>query len=44
MSDFSPSFIFAVAGQLSFGSAFLGGILAAMLVTVVVFTSEKKIY
>lgn len=42
MSDFSPSFIVAVAEQLSFVSAFLGGISAAMLITVVVFTSEKK--
>lgn len=42
MSDFSPSFIVAVAEQLSFVSAFLGGISAAMLITVVVFTSKKK--
>lgn len=42
MVDFTSGFIVAVAEQLSFVCAFLGGISAAMLITVVVFIAEKK--
>ena len=42
MNDVNPNYIVAVAEQLSFVSAFLGGISATILVTIVVFTSEKK--
>jgi hypothetical protein len=42
MTEFTPNYMVAVAEQLSFVSAFLGGISAAMLVTVVVFTAPKK--
>ncbi len=38
----NPQFILAVAEQLSFVSAFLGGISATILVTIVVFTSPSK--
>ena len=43
MNEINPNYIVAVAEQLSFVSAFLGGISATILVTIVVFTSEKKI-
>jgi len=42
MAEINPNYIVAVAEQLSFVSAFLGGISATILVTIVVFTSEKK--
>lgn len=41
MIKLTPEYIVAVAEQLSFVSAFLGGISATMLVTIVVFTSPK---
>lgn len=42
MAEINPIYIVAVAEQLSFVSAFLGGISATILVTIVVFTSKKK--
>lgn len=42
MTELNPIYIVAVAEQLSFVSAFLGGISATILVTILVFTSEKK--
>jgi len=42
MNEINPKYIVAVAEQLSFVSAFLGGISATILVTIVVFTSQKK--
>lgn len=42
MTDINPNYIVAVAEQLLFVSAFLGGVSATMLVTIVVFTSPKK--
>ncbi|WP_262694372.1 hypothetical protein [Kordiimonas aquimaris] len=42
MAELNPSYVTAVAEQLSFVSAFLGGISATILVTILVFTSEKK--
>ena len=42
MAELNPSYATAVAEQLSFVSAFLGGISATILVTIVVFTSPKK--
>ncbi len=42
MTEFNPKYMVAVAEQLSFVSAFLGGISATILVTIVVFTSQKK--
>jgi len=42
MPELNPSYVTAVAEQLSFVSAFLGGISATILVTIVVFTSPKK--
>ena len=42
MSELDPKYIIAVAEQLSFVSAFLGGISATILVTIVVFASSKK--
>lgn len=42
MTELNPIYIVAVAEQLSFVSAFLGGISATILVTIVVFTSPKK--
>lgn len=42
MSEPNPNYIIAVAEQLSFVSAFLGGISATILVTIVVFTSDKR--
>ena len=42
MTQLNPSYMVAVAEQLSFVSAFLGGISATILVTIVVFTSAKK--
>jgi hypothetical protein len=42
MAEFNPIYIVAVAEQLSFVSAFLGGISATILVTIVVFTSKKR--
>lgn len=41
MTELNPSYVIAVAEQLSFVSAFLGGISATILVTIVVFTSTK---
>ncbi len=41
MTKLTPEYIVAVAEQLSFVSAFLGGISATILVTIVVFTSPK---
>ena len=42
MSDANPSFMIAVAEQLSFVSAFLGGFSATILFTILVFSSPKK--
>ena len=42
MKELDPNYIVAVAEQLSFVSAFLGGISATILVTIIVFTSKKK--
>lgn len=42
MNELNPKYIVAVAEQLSFVSAFLGGISTTILVTIVVFTSQKK--
>lgn len=42
MTELNPKFMVAVAEQLSFVSAFLGGISATILITIVVFTSPKK--
>ena len=42
MNELNPIYVVAVAEQLSFVSAFLGGLSATILVTIVVFTSEKK--
>ena len=42
MAEPNTSYVVAVAEQLSFVSAFLGGISATILVTIVVFTSPKK--
>ncbi len=42
MKELDSNYIVAVAEQLSFVSAFLGGISATILVTIVVFTSKKK--
>ena len=42
MTQLNPKFIVAVAEQLSFVSALLGGISATILVTIVVFISSKK--
>ncbi|TDF42260.1 hypothetical protein EYS14_05380 [Alteromonadaceae bacterium M269] len=42
MTELNPSYVTAVAEQLSFVSAFLGGISATILFTIVVFTSPKK--
>lgn len=42
MPVLKPEYILAVAEQLSFVSAFLGGISATILVTIVVFTSPNK--
>ena len=42
MQELNTSYVVAVAEQLSFVSAFLGGISATILVTIVVFTSPKK--
>ncbi|MEC7471106.1 hypothetical protein SAMN05216361_4274 [Marisediminitalea aggregata] len=42
MSELNPKYIVAVAEQLSFVSAFLGGISATILITIVVFVSSKK--
>lgn len=42
MRELTPQYIIAVAEQLSFVSAFLGGISATILITIVVFVSEKK--
>ena len=40
--ELTSSYILAVAEQLSFVSAFLGGVSATILVTIVVFTAPKK--
>lgn len=42
MTNITPKYIVAVAEQLSFVSAFLGGVSATILVTIVVFMSAKK--
>ena len=42
MNELNPQYIIAVAEQLSFVSAFLGGISATILVTIVVFSSPNK--
>ena len=42
MSNLDPIFMKAVAEQLSFVSAFLGGVSATILVTIVVFANPKK--
>ena len=42
MVELTSGYVIAVAEQLSFVSAFLGGISATILVTIVVFTSPKK--
>lgn len=42
MQDLNTSYVVAVAEQLSFVSASLGGISATILVTIVVFTSPKE--
>jgi hypothetical protein len=42
MIELNTKYVVAVAEQLSFVSAFLGGVSATILVTIVVFTSQKK--
>ena len=42
MTEINPSYIVAVAEQLAFVCAFLGGVSTTILVTIVVFTSPKK--
>ena len=42
MDELNINYILAVAEQLSFVSAFLGGISTTVLLTIVVFTSQKK--
>ncbi len=42
LADLEPEYIVAVAEQISFVSAFLGGLSATILVTIVVFTSPSK--
>lgn len=42
MAEINPSYIVAVAEQLSFVCAFLAGVSITILVTIVVFTSQKK--
>lgn len=42
MTELNAEYVLAVAEQLSFVSAFLGGISATILVTIVVFSSPKK--
>ncbi|MCW8093083.1 hypothetical protein [Alteromonas sp. ASW11-130] len=42
MIELNHNYVIAVAEQLSFVSAFLGGISATILVTIVVFTSPNK--
>ena len=42
MTEINPSYIVAVAEQLAFVCAFLGGVSITILVTIVVFTSQKK--
>lgn len=42
LAKIAPEFVIAVAEQLSFVSAFLGGVSTTILVTIVVFTSPKK--
>ncbi len=42
MNELNPSYVLAVAQQLSFVSALLGGISTTILVTIVVFTSPNK--
>ena len=42
MPESDPAFMTAVAEQLSFVSAFLGGISATILVTIVVFVDQKR--
>jgi len=42
VTELDPKYIIAVAEQLSFVSAFLGGISATILVTIIVFASSKK--
>ena len=42
MNDLPSGYMLTVAEQLSFVSAFLGGISATILVTIVVFTSQKN--
>ena len=42
MKEFDAAFMSAVAEQLSFVSAFLGGISATILITIVIFVDGKK--
>jgi hypothetical protein len=42
MIELNTKYVVAVAEQLSFVSAFLGGVSATILITIVVFTSQKK--
>lgn len=42
MTELSHGYILAVAEKLSFVSAFLGGVSATILVTIVIFTSSNK--
>ncbi|WP_133471980.1 hypothetical protein [Paraglaciecola marina] len=42
MTELNPNYVIAVAEQLSSVSAFLGGVSATILVTIVVFSSPKK--
>jgi len=42
MTRLDPNYVTAVAEQLSFVSAFLGGVSATILVTIVVFANPKK--
>jgi hypothetical protein len=42
MTNINPKYIVAVAEQLSFVSAFLGGVSITILVTIVVFMAPKK--
>ncbi|MEM7691561.1 MAG: hypothetical protein AAF194_03830 [Pseudomonadota bacterium] len=41
--DLKASYVVAVAEQLSFVSAFLGGVSATILFTVIIFSSDKKV-
>ncbi|MEM6484599.1 MAG: hypothetical protein AAF662_06400 [Pseudomonadota bacterium] len=42
IENLKPSYVLAVADQISFVSAFLGGVSATILFTVIIFSSEKR--